>query len=114
LADAVADALDEWRPAGAVVNVYPAITQMEDISVTCSFKAGTDTVAATTRIRDALVAYVNSMRVGEDLLKGALQALVASDRDVAVGTAVVVAPAADVVAASTEVLRTTAARVTVN
>lgn len=115
LRDAVAQALDDWRPCGVYVEVQSAEVILQRIRATCAFRAGADTVAATARIRRALASYVNSLRIGERLVRGALVDVIRRDRDVAITPEpAIVEPAGDVVPQATQVIRTEDSMVIIN
>jgi uncharacterized phage protein gp47/JayE len=114
LADAVLAVLDEWRPCGVYVSPVAATIQWLDVDVEFAVMAGQDSVSAVNRVRAAVVAFVNSLRIGEKLMLNAIYEAVRSDFAVAKNSVQVAAPAADVVPTATEVIRTSADRVKVN
>ncbi len=114
LADKVNAALLEFRAGGIFVFVDLSQPQIIDILFHPTFAAGvTDTVTLAQAAQSALVTYVNSLGVGQTLLKADLGAvltrykssgLIANDQSI-------VSPAGDLVPATQRTLRTTLANV---
>lgn len=80
LATAVDQQLIEYRPAGIYVAVNVSRPQIVDISFQPSFVAGVDTVGLSEQIRNAIIQYINSLRVNEPLLLNDLGAVLARFR----------------------------------
>jgi hypothetical protein len=116
LRTAVISELDNWRAAGVYVEVLAASVSIQQITATFSFVPGCDTVAVTERIRQALINYVNGLRIEESLRKNALWDIIRRDRDVVKESVAIVAPAGDVTpaAGSTTLIRTDYASVKLN
>lgn len=116
LTAAVTTELRNWRAAGVYVEVLPATVSLQTIQATFSFIPGIDTVAATERIRNAILNYVNGLRVEESLRKNAIWDIIRRDRDVVKESAVVTAPAGDITpaAGSTTLIRTDYSRIKLN
>lgn len=116
LADKVTAALLDFRAGGIFVFVDLSQPQIVDILFHPAFAAGvTDTVTLAQSAQAALVTYVNSLGVGQTLLKADLGAvltrykssgLIANDQSI-------VSPAGDLVPATQRTLRTTLANVQV-
>lgn len=107
--------LDDWRAAGCYVEVSGGATYYQVIRLTCAFLTGKDTNAAVARIQRSVANYINGLRVGEPLRRGAIMEVVR--RDVAVASLPapeVQTPAGDVIATATQVIRTDAGSVFVN
>lgn len=67
LADAVRLALDDFRAAGIVVDVFGATPRFEDITLRLRFTTGTDTAAAVEELRFLIVVAVNALGPNEIL-----------------------------------------------
>jgi hypothetical protein len=80
LATAVDQTLLEYRPAGIFVAVNTSRPQIIDIVFQPSFVAGVDTSGLSEQIRNAMVEYINSLRVNEPLLLNDLGAVFARFR----------------------------------
>lgn len=115
LANAAVIALDEYRAAGIAVVPELGTPQMVSLSLKLTFSGNVDTVTLTDNIRAAIVEYVNSLAVGETLLKSALYSVLT--RFTSAGLLVtqdsIMAPTGDLVPDSGKTIRTTAAMVTV-
>jgi len=116
LRSATATKLLDWRAAGVYVEVLPATVSLQTIQATFSFIPGIDTVAATERIRNAILNYVNGLRVEESLRQNAIWDIIRRDRDVVKESAVVTEPAGDItpLPGSTELIRTEYSRIKLN
>ncbi len=77
LAQQVDQALIEYRPAGIFVGINTSRPQIVDIIYRPTFVAGADTITLSEEIRNAIVEYINSLRVNEPLLLDALGAVFA-------------------------------------
>lgn len=77
LAQLVDQALIEYRPAGIFVGINNSRPQIVDLIYRPTFVAGVDTTTLSEEIRNAIVAYINSLRVNEPLLLDALGAVFA-------------------------------------
>jgi len=113
---AVTSELDNWRAAGVYIQVLSATVSIEQITATFSFIPGCDTVAATERIRQAILNYTNGLRIEESLRTNAIWDIIRRDRDVVKESVVIVAPAGDITptAGSTTLIRTDYAHVKLN
>lgn len=113
LATLVDQTLVEYRPAGVFVAVNTSRPQIIDIVFQPSFIAGVDTSTLSEQIRNALVEYINSLRVNEPLLLSDLGAIFArfrSDGLVARQTSLI-EPVGDLIPEVGFTLRTRAANV---
>lgn len=99
LAQAVLQALVEWRAAGIQVVVYAGLPTMVSIRLHLRFAAGVDTATLGELIRAAVFEFVNSLGVGEALEVGALAALLRRYRGSGLlsGQDSIVEPAGDLV-----------------
>lgn len=115
LARKVELSLLEYRCAGIYVRVNTSTPQFEVVSLRLRFRTGVDTLALTEQVRAAVVAFVNSLGAGADLYVNDLQAVL--NRFTPFGLVIesdaVVAPVGDVLAESSQTIRTTLDRVTV-
>lgn len=68
LVDLVSQTLVEYRPAGIYVAINTSRPQIVDIIFQPTFVSGVDTSRLSEQIRDAIVEFVNSLRVNEPLL----------------------------------------------
>jgi hypothetical protein len=75
LAAQVNQTLLEYRPAGIYVNINTSRPRIINVTFQPTFVAGVDTVGLGEQIRNALVQYVNSLRVNEPLLVNDLGAV---------------------------------------
>lgn len=114
LADAVRNALLEFRAAGVVVDILLSAPQLEDIEYVLAFRPGTDTIAATQQLKTITNTSINLLAPGEQLLRSLLFALARSIPGAIVTEDSVVTPATDVQAAIAKTIKTTFDRVTVN
>lgn len=109
LAQTVRDALLEHRAAGIQALVYTSMPQIVEVQLKLAFRAGTDTLAVTETIRNALVEYINSTPTNTTLYRGALQSVLeryVQDGLVATNDSIQ-APAGDLVPDVGKTLRTT-------
>lgn len=109
LRDLVAAELVNWRAAGVQVNVLAAQPVEQAVSLTLTFEAGVDTSAARDRAIAAVVAAVNSLRIGQPLYRASL---IAAAKVAGVLNVVVTDPVGDVVPTKEQLIRTSAALVT--
>ena len=114
LAAAVAAGMDEWAAAGEVVEVIAAVSTDVQVSLRFRLRAGANTLEAAARIRAAVAALVNGLRVGETLKRDAIYEVVRQDRDVVQGSVEVLLPTADVEPDDDELLRCSADSILVN
>lgn len=112
LADAVRLALFEFRAAGVVVDILRSVPSFVDVTYRLRFEAGIDTTAAFEQIRTQTVAQLSLLRPGATLELALLFSIAKAVRGVIVLEDAVVAPAGDVVAGRSQVIRTRADLVT--
>lgn len=114
LARAGERALAEWRPAGTQVVVFAGLPTIVPVRLKLAFAAGVDTSALTTLVRQAVVEFVNTLRVGETLERGAILALLRRYRSfgLVTGEGSLLEPAGDVIPEPGRTLRTTLTDVT--
>lgn len=72
LGAAVVAALDEYRAAGIAVVINNSVPTLVSIQLKLTFGANVDTTTVTEAVRGAVVEYVNSLGVGDTLLRSAL------------------------------------------
>lgn len=77
LANLVDQTMVEYRPAGIYVGINTSRPQIVNVVFQPTFAAGVDTVNLAEQIRNAIVGYINSLRVNEPLLVSSLGALFA-------------------------------------
>jgi uncharacterized phage protein gp47/JayE len=113
LAAEVRTALDEWRACGIYVVIRGSIPQMVPVTLALSFDAAVDTVTVSEQVRAAIVEYVNSLGVGQPLLRNDLGAILTRFRESGLLPTVgsIVAPAGDLYPDSGKTLRTQSADV---
>jgi hypothetical protein len=109
----VEDELEDWRAAGSVVNVVGAtVYDLTGVSITLVVRTGVDTVAIASKVKAAIVARVNKLRIGETCQRAIIQQAALNVDDNITGCTVI-SPGADVDPADNEVIRTEAAEITV-
>jgi uncharacterized phage protein gp47/JayE len=108
-------ALDEYRAAGIAVVVEDSAPQLISIQLKLTFGANVDTVTITESVRGAVVEYVNSLGVGQTLLKSAIYSVLTrfTSAGVIVTQDSVLAPVGDLVPDVGKTLRTRFQDVTV-
>lgn len=107
LAQAVFNALQEYRPAGIFVQVQVAQVRLQPIQLTLSFQAGANVDSVAVAARSAIVTAVNNLAPGDDLTLAALnQSLQAVTGLVLTGNEIF-SPVGAVVANPLQVIRTT-------
>lgn len=115
LGASVLAALDEYRAAGIAVVIANSAPQIIDIQLKLTFAGNVDTTTIAEGVRGAIVEYVNSLGVGETLLRSALYSVLT--RFTSVGLIVsqdaIVAPVGDLVPSAGMTLRTRFENVTV-
>jgi len=97
--------LNNWRPCGVYVEVASGVPVMVTISVTFDYRAGYDTVVTDQRIRQAILDYVNSLRVGQTMLVGVILNICQKDQGVATQVNPSCVPSNDVVPSTGQVIR---------
>lgn len=107
-------ALLEWRGGGIQVAIFAGVPILVPIRLRLRFSSGVDTTVLAELIRSAVVEYVNSLRVGQALERGALAALLLRYQSSGLlsGQDTIVDPTGDVVPEAGRTLRTTSALVT--
>jgi len=112
LLDAVRAAVDrDARAAGVVVNVHGAEVVTVPIRVALTQRAG-GPAAAASRAATAILDFVNRLPIGAQLNRSRIAA-VAVSADSSLLNAQVLAPAADLVTTSRQVIRTSASQITI-
>lgn len=116
-ADMVADAAAElvnWIAAGITVQVLGAVVYtLTPITITLQVRSHVDVAAITSQVKNAIVARIGKLRIGETATRSAIQqAAMNVDIDNIIGVSVI-APAADVVPTANQVIRTTAGDISV-
>lgn len=115
LAEAVRDALLEFRAAGIVVDVLVTQPVFEEIRFqNISFQTGIDTRSAISQLKSLTVAAVNILSPGEPLTLALLYSLAKSIPGAIVPQSAVALPAGDVVPNVQQVIKTRLDLVTVN
>jgi hypothetical protein len=110
----VVDELENWRAAGSLVTVTGgSLYTLNPIQITLSVRTGVDTAAIAADVKDAIVARIARLKIGETCRREIIQqAALNVDPDNITGCTVVL-PAADVDPADNQVIRTLAAYITV-
>lgn len=110
----VLDELEEWRAAGALVNVTGgALYALNPIEITLTVRAGTNTAAIASDVKKAIVARIGKLRIGETCKRELIQqAALNVDLDNIIGCTVVL-PAADVAPSANQIIRTDVSYITV-
>lgn len=108
-------ALDEFRAAGIAVINEQASPQMVTVQLRLVFSGNVDTTTIAEAVRGAVVEYVNSLGVGETLLRSGLYSVLIrfTSSGLVVDQDTIVAPAGDLQPASGMTLRTRFQDVTV-
>lgn len=111
----VAASLDEYRAAGIAVVIENSSPQMVAIQLKLTFGANVDTTTLTQSVRAAVAEYVNSLGVGDTLLRSALYSVLT--RFTSAGLIVqqdsIAAPVGDLVPSAGKTIRTRIQDVTV-
>lgn len=115
LAASVIAALDDFRAAGIAVLPQLSQPQIVSIALKLTFTATTDTSSLTTQIVAAIVAYVNSLGVGQPLVRDQLGAVLSRyvQDGLIVSNDTIAAPTGDIVPDAGRTIRTTFSNVTV-
>ncbi len=114
LAEAVRNALLEFRAAGIVVDVLTTAPRYETIAYQVAFRSGLDTRQAIQQLKSLTVNAVNLLAPQEPLQRSMLYALARSIPGSIVPDNAVQTPAGDVFPNAGQVIKTTFDRVTVN
>jgi hypothetical protein len=98
LATIVRQALVEYRAGGIQVAVFTSSPQIVSVSLKLSFRGPVDTATLGEAVRQAVIAYVNSLPVNGPLYRAALFSVLQryADDGLVVGTDSVVTPTGDV------------------
>jgi uncharacterized phage protein gp47/JayE len=114
MAQAVANALNDYRAGGIAVIISLSIPLIEPIVLNLSFQPGVDTVTLAAQVQAAVVEFVNSLGVNETLaladLYSVLQRFRAQGLVPSIGS--IVSPVGDVVPTGGQTIRTTPQQVT--
>ena len=115
LAEAVAEALVDYRAAGVIVDVIVTQTSPQGIAYeNIGFTSGTDTRASIQQLKSLTVGAVNLLAPGEPLTRSLLYSLANSIPGAIVPETAIGAPSGDVLPAENEVIKTRLDLVTVN
>lgn len=115
LAEAVLDALLEYRAGGIVVDVLTSVPRFEQIALEgVSFRTGTDTRAAIQQIKSLAVAAVNLLAPGEPLERSLIFAIARSIPGAIIPDTAITVPSGDVVPEAQETIKTRFDLVTIN
>ena len=115
LGAAVIASLDEYRAAGISVVISNSIPSIVSIQIKLTFAAAVDTTTVAEAVRGAIVEYVNSLGVGDTLLRSALYSVLTrfTSAGVIVNETSLVSPVGDLVPAAGTTIRTRFQDVTV-
>lgn len=112
--DAVAVEIEDWRAAGILVNVYGGTIYNVSIAVAVQARTGVDTAALVDKIKAAVVAKVNKLKIGETLYHDQIKEAVTGVDPDGIAAVTVTLPALDLVPLATQLIRTDAGSVTVS
>lgn len=114
LATKVQTELGNWRAGGIQVIIQGSIPQIVQVSLALSFSAGVDNAAVTQQVLTAILEYINSLGVGQPLLRNDLGAVLARFRSAGLipTEGSIVVPTGDLYPDSGKTLRTRAEFVT--
>lgn len=109
---AVYQELEEYRAAGVYPSVRGGVPSYQDIVFDVTTESGYDPDRVTAQIAQAVVARVNALKPGQDLLRSLLIKTASSVAGAIVSDTSLVTPATDKQAAASEIFKTSIARVT--
>lgn len=114
LAAKVVTALNEFRAGGIFVFVDLSQPQIIDVLLRLTFVAGVDTVTLTDQILAAIVEFINTIGVGQTLLRADLYSVLSRFRSsgLVVDQGTIVAPTGDLAPDAQHTIRTTPSNVT--
>lgn len=112
LNNAVVQALQEYRAAGIYPAVAGGIARYEDIRFALATDPGFDPDRVTSQVAQAVVARVNSLKPGVNLLRSLLIKTASDIPGAVVSDTSLVTPATDLIAADSQIFKTDIARVT--
>lgn len=107
LAQAVFNALQEYRPAGIFVQVQVAQVRLQPIQLALSFQAGANVDSVAVAARSAIVTAVNNLAPGEDLTPSLMQQALQAVTGLVLTGNEIVSPPGTVAANPVQVIRTT-------
>ena len=113
LAQAVRDKLLEYRAIGVPVRVVGGAVFNQPITIDLSFETGTDSLAAAASVRNTIASVINSLDIGETMRVADIIAAARSVPGVVVAAGAVSVPVSDVVPATNQAIRTSAALITI-
>ena len=107
--------LNDYRAGGIYVNIIPGSPQIISVTLSLTFSGNVDTSTITEAIKNAIVAFVNSLGVNQTLSLAALYSLLYryADQGLVVNEQTIVTPTGSIIPTSGCTLRTTLANVTV-
>lgn len=115
LASQVRSALDDFRAAGIQVLISTSFPLIVDIQLRLTFRANVDTLTLTDNVRNAIVAFVNSIPVNGTLYVGQLFSVLQrfAEDGLIPNQGSLVSPVGDLVPTTGQTIRTTLSSVTV-
>lgn len=115
LGAAVVAALDEYRAAGIAVVISNSIPTLISIQLKLTFGANVDSTTVAEAVRGAIVEYVNSLGVGDTLLRSALYSVLTrfTSAGLIITADTIVSPVGDLVPPTGTTIRTRFQDVTV-
>ncbi len=113
MTDAVEAELENWRSAGILVNVYGGTIYNITVDVTLTVRPGVNTAAIASKVKAAIVATVNKLKIGETLYPLQLRTAAKNVDPDGIVDVTIDDPAVGVVPLATQLIRTTAGSVTV-
>lgn len=115
LAQEVRSALDDFRAGGIQVLISTSLPLIVDVQLRLSFRANVDTLTLTDNVRNAVVAFINSLPVNGALYVGQLFSVLQrfAEDGLIVNQGSLVSPVGDLIPATGQTIRTTLANVTV-
>lgn len=112
--NAVVAILPDWKAAGAIVNVTGGIPILVPIQIALTVRAGVDIPALVADIKNAIVARINRLQIGQiltrDMIRSAAIAVAPADID----EVTVIAPGANVAPGGNGLIKTNAGLISVS
>lgn len=106
--------LENWRAAGVIVNVAGgAVFSLTGVSISLTVRAGVDTQAIAAKVKQAIVAAVDKLKIGETLYRTLIQSAARGVDPDGILEVLVNSPAANVTPGSTYLVKTTVGDITI-
>lgn len=115
LAAQIAAELENWRPCGVYVALETGTVTFQAIDIAVSYVSGTDTVAVQKKVVAVILAYMDELRYGQKMVRGAIEYRVMQIDGVSKTVPPVIGvPAGDVVPSVGQILKTREDLITIN